>query len=337
LVSPDDIRVLGAKKVLREAASLNKADTLLLLVDEPHTPIAAYFISAAKQLGMENVVFVYFPKTLRPLRKIPSVITESIQKFGAIIYLIDRMPEDSQLVWTVFSDIARKSKVKYLTMHDPKPQYLEKGGIWADYEVVERKGAKVARLLQEARRVEIKSSAGTELSFAFEPNSKAMYRSPSSKYGHNIRDWGVIQIPEGEGGRKPRQETFTGKIVVDGAITGLGTPSRPITLTFEKGQNKSVEGDSNFLEAMVEYVHRQGTELNSLTEMTNVTEFSMGFNDWSAFDDNISYCEKVSGGIHLGFGVEWEMFDMILTAPTLTIFGPNGKGNDLIDNGRLSI
>jgi hypothetical protein len=322
-------------KVLREAAVLTENDSLLLLVDESQLPLAAYFVAAAKKIGIEDVVMIQFPKTLRPLRKIPDLVADSFQRFGAIIYIIDRMPEDSQLVWTVLSGLSRKSKCKYLTMHDPKPEYLERGGVWADYDTVERKGAKLTRLIQKAKSVEIFSNVGTELAFELDPKSSAMYRSPSFKFGHNLRDWGVIQIPEGEGGRTPLQKTVNGRIVADGAITGLGIPSRPVSVTFENGLNKSVEGDANFLEAMLEYARRQDADLQTLTEMSSVTEFSVGFNDWAHFDDNISYCEKVSGGIHIGIGAKWEMFDMILTAPTLKIFNADGKGTTLIDNGRL--
>ena len=328
---------MGAKKVLKEAAVLKKRDALLFLVDESRMSVANYFFEAAAKLQLENSLVLEIPKTFRPLKRVPDFLADCIRKANTVIYLIDRMPEDSHLVFGPMWDVARRSQTKYLTLHDPKPEYLERGAVMADYDVVESKGSKIAKILQNSVKVEVKSDLGTSFKFSLDPTSKATYRGPSYKYKNSL-DTGVVQVPEGEGGRKPLQRTASGKIVIDGAITGLGIPPKPVTITFKNGKNVSVEGDSNFLDAMMNYIRRQGERPKSLTGMDTITEFSIGFNDWAILDNNISNCEKVSGGIHFGLGnSKGEWFDNILTNPTLTFENSKGKQTKLIDNGQLKI
>lgn len=338
MVSAHELRTIGAKKVLKEAAAVQKDESLLLLVDESLLPIGNYFVLAARKLDLENITLVIIPRVFRPMRVIPVLIAEAIQKVDAMIYVIDRMPEDSGLVYgREIWGLAKKSGCRYLTMHDPKPEYFEKGGVIADYDEVERKGAKVAAMLHGSVGVEIKSELGSNASFSFDLKVNTTYRSPSFKYRRNI-DNGMVQIPEGEATRTPLTRSATGRIVIDGAITGLGVPPKPIEITFKDGKNISVEGDSFFLGEMLDYARRQGAKLESLTQMDTITEFSVGFNDWALFDNNISNCEKVSGGVHLGLGtrgIEW--FDNILTKPSVTLVDSKGARSTLIENGKLQV
>ena len=54
MVSEEDFRLIGAKKLLLEGAEIKKDESLLIYVDEPRVPVAMYIVKAAKELGIEN-------------------------------------------------------------------------------------------------------------------------------------------------------------------------------------------------------------------------------------------------------------------------------------------
>jgi len=83
----------------------------------------------------------------------------------------------------------------------------------------------------------------------------------------------------------------------------------------------------------------------SLLCLNWIEEFSLGFNDWAVFDDNISNSEKVSGSAHFGIGhgspkegpSQGEYFDFMMNYPMIILTKADGKKFKLRDNGKLLI
>ena len=140
----------------------------------------------------------------------------------------------------------------------------------------------------------------------------------------------------------PVESTFSGTVVVDGVITGLGQPSRPVVWEFADGLVTHVDGDKEDLEQLLVFLQKSDARLRSLVGM-DIAEFSVGVNDWAVYDDNISNCEKVSGGLHFGLGqVSGGIgiyrggtfhFDNILMNPTVVVKKTDGQEVTLIKDG----
>lgn len=332
----ENLRLMGARKIISEAANATKDESLLILTDEAYLDVAKYFVSASIDLGLEDINVQCIPKRLRPFTKVSKFLEQCIRHSDIFLYIIERMPEDSHLVYGDIWNVAKKSKCKYLTMHEPRLDYFEIGGVLADYEMVESKGRRLVDKLKDVEKVEVKSDIGTDVTFLLDQSSSPTYRSPSYKFQNNL-DTGVIQIPEGEGGRNPVPNSLNGTLVIDGAITGLGIPPKPLKITFENGKPRSISGDRTFLDIMLDYARREA-RVQSLLEMNAMTEFSIGFNDWARFDSNTSNCEKVSGGMHFGLGnTEGEWFDNILTHSSVNLIRTNGARECLISDGQLNL
>ena len=155
-----------------------------------------------------------------------------------------------------------------------------------------------------------------------------------------------MQAPEAEGGCPPLMSTLNGTIAIDGSITGLGIPPVPVVLTYEKGEIKNVEGDQMFLEEIKNFIEKLvGKRPDSLLCLDNIDEFSIGFNKWAKFDDNISNCEKVAGSTHFGIGHgsmtegpgHGEYFDMMVNYPTIVVTKKDGKKVKVVEKGKILV
>jgi len=358
MVSAEDFRVIGAKKLLLEGAGIKEDESLLIYADEPCVPVAMYVVKAAKELETEDLTLIVNPSILRPKKKAQKALLKAIEGADVFLYFFHRLPEETPpgTIYPYRRDISkalRENNVRNIGLYDTKPEYFDSGGIYADYAAIEEQGRRLFEPFIDCNLVEITSKAGTDLSFQLNLKDEIQgakgvrYRGPSIELTlkHDPNRLGV-QAPEAEGGCPPLMSTVDGKIAIDGAITGLGVPPVPVLLTYENGDIKSVEGDKIFLEEMKNFIGKLvGKRSESLLCLDHIDEFSIGFNKWAKFDDNISNCEKVAGSTHFGIGhgsmVEGpghgEYFDFMLKYPTIIVTKSDGKKVKVIKDGKILI
>jgi len=319
---------------------LGKGNSLIVLSHEKLLPIATYLVKASRQIGIDEVVLVQLPEILRPIVNVPEILVSAITKANAVISVVQRWPEETDAIWGGLTDICKKNKCKHVVLYDPDPSYFKNGGILADYKEVDRKSKMVRQVLNSSKRVEVSSDTGTSVSFQVSATRlcSPIY-SPDALSSPSARDI-LIQAPEGEVQGTPLEDTFNGKVAMDGAITGTGIPDTPITWTFEKGRVTSVDGPRVFLSALLEYVRRMNRNVGDLLGHS-IAEFAVGTNDWAFFDENISNSEKVSGSVHFGIGHARgkEMFHMdgMLTKPSVTVTDKNDREIHLIEKGSIRV
>jgi len=303
----------GAKNLIN-SLKLDAGDNLIILSNEGSKDFSNYILKGAKQEKIDNVIHIVIPDIYRPVTKIPSSLTSAIEKAKGLIYIVNRLPEENFTFNRPLQEVSVKNKCKYVYIYDPKIQYL-KEGIAAEY--------------------------------------ASVYEKAFSLYTHNIIPRSPVfpknsywnQAPEGEVMTCPIENTFNGTLVVDGPVTGMGQPENLITWTFKNGIVTKVEGDNKFLSSLLSNLQASDKRLKSLIGIW-IAEFSVGVNDWAVFDDNISNCEKVSGGVHFamgnseGLGIdrgETFHFDNIVKTPTIVVTDKNGEKLTLAKSGKAII
>lgn len=325
----------GAKNILSKGLQIEKNDKLIVLTHEKCIPSAEYLVRAAKLLSVSDVLMIQLPEILRPVTKVPKTLSGAITEADALIYAIDRIPEEHQQERKIHQ-LCADNECKYCNMYDVVPRYLGEA-INADYNIVTQKCEDIAHILKESigGKIEVKTDLGTSLSFNIYDSIRA--RGPI--FGGSLHR----QAPEGEVSTCPVENTFQGKLVVDGAITYMGVPETPITLMFNQGRVVDVAGDDRFLSNLLRILKLLDGRLESLLGIS-IAEFSVGANDWAILDENVSNCEKVSGTIHFGIGKttpggidrgEKFHFDSIVTKSTVHVTKKNGERVCLIDSGHL--
>lgn len=328
----------GAKKLLG-AFELGEQGRLVILSDENNKDFLGFVLEAAKELGIIDVINVIIPETLRPLTKVPSALAAAIENSDALLQIVTRIPEENFKFNRPILNLCKEAGSRYLYIYDPKVQYL-KEGIAADYVEVDKKAQNVKQILEKAKEIKISSDLGTDLTFSIY-NDDIRPRSPLFSEGV---PW--IQAPEGEVMTCPLEETFNGVMVIDGPITGLGQPNEKVVWSFSNGFVSNVQGPPVLLDNLLTLIQRSDANVKSLIGL-DIAEFSVGVNDWAVYDDNISNCEKVSGGIHFGFGhVKGSMgkymggtfhFDNIMKYPRTIIKMTSGDTFTLTSEGKLNV
>lgn len=330
--------VEGAKKLI-DSVKDNFKDQIIILSTESKTDVCQYVLKAAKELGINDLIYILVPDILRPAKNVPTPLIKAITGATALIHIMDRLVEEDYAFNRVVRAICEKDRCKYLFLYDCKPNYLGEG-INADYEAVDRKAKKVKEILSNAIEVVVSSKLGTSLSFKLYDIMKA--RSPL------FRATSRNQAPEGEVTACPIEKSFNGRLVVDGTLTSLGKIKQPMVWDFKEGQVINVEGNKQELDDLLKILKSQGGDekLNSLIGMW-IAEFALGTNDWSVYDENNSNNEKVSGTIHFGMGMtagnlgidrgEKYHFDSIVTKPTVVVEESEDKEIKLIEEGTLLI
>jgi len=326
----------GAQNLI-ESLKINLKDGLIILNNEDSKNFTRYILEAAKNNEYDNVINIVLPNSFRPVTKIPNLLSRTIEccKPKAMIYIINRLPEENFTFNRPLQSLCIQNKCKYVFIYDPKIQYL-KQGIIADYKVVYNKALKIKKILEASKKITVTSNLGTNLSF--------------SLYTHNIvprspifpKDFYWNQAPEGEAMSCPIEKTFNGTLVVDGPVTGMGQPKNIVKWIFKDGVVTEVQGDNKFLSGLLSNLQASDNRLKLLTSIW-IAEFSVGVNDWAIFDDNISNCEKVSGGVHFAMGNseglgkdrgETFHFDNIVKTPTIIVFDKNGGETKITDSGK---
>lgn len=327
----------GARNLVK-SLELNKEDALIVMCNENNQKYCSYLLEAAKDLDIRNNIYIIIQESYRPMKYLPEILLDTIKNANGLIFASTRKVEEDFSFNRPIQEWCIKNKVKYAYTWDAKINYL-KEGIAADYLVVDNKTKQIKKILENSETVQVFSEIGTELSFSVY-NQNIIPRSP---FFPKDRFWN--QAPEGEVMSCPIESTFSGTLVVDGVVTGLGEVPQPIRWQFKNGQVIDVKGDKNYLINLLNRIKKSDNRLTDLIGIW-IAEFSIGSNDWAVFDDNISNCEKVSGSVHFAMGNseglgmdrgETFHFDNILKTPTVIINKKDGSKFELIKSGKLKI
>jgi leucyl aminopeptidase (aminopeptidase T) len=333
----DNLYVQGAMNLIK-SLELDNNDGLIVMSNENNQDYCSYILDAARELGIKNNIYIIIPESCRPMEYLPEILLETIKDAQGLIFISTRKVEEDFTFNRPIQDWCIKNQVKYAYTWDAKPNYL-KEGIAADYQAVDKKTKQIKEILENSVSLRVTSDIGTDLSFSVYTQNII----PRSPLFPKDRFWN--QAPEGEVMSCPVEKTFNGTLVVDGVVTGLGQVPSPIEWKFKDGRVVDVKGDAQFLERLFNRIKRSDKRLNDLKGIW-IAEFSVGSNDWAVFDDNISNCEKVSGGVHFamgnseGLGVdrgETFHFDNIVKAPSIIINNKEGEQFTLIKSGKLMI
>ncbi len=333
----EDLYRQGAANLIK-SLELKKNDGLIIMSNENNQQYCSYILDAAKELGIKNNIYIVIPENYRPIDSLPEILLDTIKDAQGLIFVSTRKVEEDFTFNRPIQDWCIENQVKYAYTWDAKLNYL-KEGIAADYQEVDKKTKQIKEILENSISLQVTSDIGTDLSFSLYTHNII----PRSPLFPKDRVWN--QAPEGEVMSCPVEKTFNGTLVVDGVVTGLGQVPSPIRWEFKDGRVVDVQGDKQFLTRLFNRIKRSDNRLNDLKGIW-IAEFSVGSNDWAVFDDNISNCEKVSGGIHIamgnseGLGIdrgETFHFDNIIKTPTVIINNKEGEQFTLIKSGRLMI
>ena len=203
------------------------------------------------------------------------------------------------------------------------------GAMCVDWKVIEKRSKRIARIINLAESIELKTANGSAMSF--------------SKAGRKARaDTGILtkpgafgNLPAGEVYVAPLEGTSVGRLVLDWAPTR--ELASPVTLTVEKGMVVTIEGDEPYADALRE-------KCGERRENANIAEFGVGTNERARRPDNILESEKILGSIHIALGDSSSFGGKVMTPfhqdfvffrPTVMLMHRYGKMSPLMEDGHF--
>ncbi|WP_077306830.1 aminopeptidase [Terribacillus halophilus] len=271
--------VENSKNVLRSSLALKKEETLLIVTDDSKKELAEALYAAGRLIGAETLMLVMQDRE-KSGEEPPSGVAEAMKHCDVAVCITEH-----SLTHTMAKKDAAAAGVRVATMPGITYDMFLEGAISADYDTVEKLTYNVSEKLDQAQKVTI-SKDGETLTFSIQGRNGV---ASTGVYRENGQSG---NLPSGEAYIAPFEGTASGRIWIDGSISGLGKAEEPVLLTIEEGRLTEASG-------------RQGERLLHMLgegEGRNVAEFGVGTNDKARITGNVLEDEKVYGTIHIAFG-----------------------------------
>lgn len=314
-----------ARLTVKKFAGIKPRESVLILA-ETETPasVRKAFFDAAREAAGEDVSLAYYDKR-PPYTHPPGALSAAVVKADVVICL------DIYLSHTELEKEARAAGTRFLNLHPASQAALARAVLGVDYELMRKRGEKLAAALGAGTECRITSSLGTDLALRFD-SAKEIYIGhgmPRAKGDYETLPNGKIKVPT-------VLESINGVFVVNGVIIPpVNKVTRPVTLTFDKGWVTDIAG---------------GREAKQYTRFLDSFEdpsmycfdhLTFGFNPKASLaqpkpPDFSSEAEKVMGCVNIGLGRAGlkgkQHTDVVSVGATVIV-----DGKTIIKNGKYTL
>jgi len=236
-----DVRIENLKLCLEKICRVKPGQNLLVISDDYARPISlAYDITdLANSMGIETVLTMMKGRT-HAGDEPPPTIAAAMKAANAIVQVFES--------WDIAHTTARKEATEagvpriVLMSGDIGEDYLREPITPRDLDKIKERTDKVAQMLGNGDRVELRTSHGTNLTFSISGR-------PGRNF-HALSDYPIIVAPDSaEGSIAPVEGTTEGVMVIDHAVEGWGYLLRkPISFEVKNGKVRLETVSSDILE-----------------------------------------------------------------------------------------
>jgi leucyl aminopeptidase (aminopeptidase T) len=267
---------------LRQCANLQPNESVVVISDhaqENKIPLSA--VTAAERLGGKTILVMAYTELLAE-GFLPDAFQQLMNESDLIVICNSTLfPHSSRRK-------AMKEGARILSMSRADEKMIQRC-FDVDYDALSRLTRKVANRFSEAKEVEVKSSAGTDMNFSLK-GMKAMY------FDGLCREKGILtSLPSGVVAVPLQEGCAEGTWIINGSIQSVGLIHPPITVEVTEGFGK-ILGDSDQAEQFRKILSA-GDE-NSY----RICEVGCGTNSKATYIGDLIEDERVAGSGHIGFG-----------------------------------
>lgn len=261
-IVPEEHYIAAARVVLQNSLAVREGERVLVVYEAGFDDLAAALTMACDELGAEvDAVSIGTPVPPRVIEKIEERLAQC-----DVSVLIASVTFPRELRTPLVQNTATRRHAHMLGVTDA----LIRQSLRADYEVVNRLGNDLVRLLEGTTEIRVESERGTELTTRPDPtcrwyNQGGLQHTP-----------GWTNLPAGEVVTSPSM--VQGRFVPDGGIWLTdGTlidraDARRLIIEFEGGHLVSVQGPDGPRDLLLDHVgsRRDGRRVGQLSFGTNV-------------------------------------------------------------------
>ena len=267
---------------LKKCLGLKKNESFLVVTDNKLLALGKGFLEAAKKITNKTRLI----KT--PIPKVHGTEPSKEVAKEMLKYDVELLITTKSLSHTNARISACKKGARIVTMPGITKEILERT-IDIDYNKLMKTHKKLGDIIDNGKKVKIKTKLGTDLTFSIK-GRKAFGRDS----GLFTKKGSFGNLPTGEIFVAPVEGTANGIYLADASFAGIGKLKSPIKIYVKNGHAVKIDGEK--ADVLAELLDSAGKEAR------NIAEFGIGTNEKAKITGNILEDEKVIGTCHIALG-----------------------------------
>ena len=272
----------SAKVTLIECLGVKKGEAVLIVSDKPLRDLGLIFFEEAEKLEAEVFYLEIIPRENHGVEP-PDAVAEAMKKADAVLLITSK-----SLSHTAARKRACEMGARVASMPGITPEMMART-LSVGYRDIAENCRKCAEWLKGAKKVHLKTAAGTDLKFSIEGREIAV----DTGILHSPGDFG--NLPAGEVFVAPVEGSAEGVLVVDGSMAGIGVLEEPIKMEVRGGYVVNIAGGGS-AESLKKILDRYGKDAR------NIAELGIGLNPRAKLSGFVLEDEKVLGTVHIALG-----------------------------------
>lgn len=294
--------------VLYTCLGYKENETVLVVTDETLWDLGLSFYKGLRDLGIEAILNSMKPRAIHG-EEPPATIAEAMKNVDIALLITSKSLSHTQARRLAS---ASSRKVRIASMPGADSSRLDRL-LNINYDEMLRHSLALSELLKKTKKVEIRTSAGTQISMEIQG------RTPHIDCGILTAPMAFGNLPAGEVYLAPLEGTTNGILVLDGSMAGIGRLTKPIKVTVKNGM--VVKTNSPELNKILEPLNKSAR---------NIAELGIGINPNAEIVGNILEDEKALNTVHIAFGDNLSMggkikapchLDGIILSPSIKLDG----------------
>ena len=335
----NETAVKHAGNALKEVMDAYPGEKLLVVSDDVKNEVGETFAFAGLELGLYTrlVMLETGPDVFR--ENVPKFLTETIvnSKPNLVVNCLRNSVEETPFrIKLIRLEIRNKNR---RLGHGPgiTLDMLTEGALalsTEEYRETKLLADKLIASTEGAEKVLMTAPGGTDVEMSISG------RSFFTDMEITNQTWG--NLPTGEVTVGPVENSLEGKLVCDVAVGGIGPIEEPIAIDCKDGKAIDIRGEDRRVLDQV----RKTLSTDAMASI--VGEMAIGINRRARIVKYFLETEKVYGTAHIAFGRNTDFptggrnnssnhMDFLVNKPTIKVLFPDGRSQEIVVNGKVTL
>ena len=268
------------ENAVKNAILLKPNENVLIIYDSPKEKIAKLFAKECEKITETTLARIKVRGQTK--REPPKPIVEAMKNSDVVLGITT-----ISLTHTKAVRKARKAGARIATMPDITEKMFP--ALAVNYKELAKNCKRIEKILNKTNVIKIKTKLGTNLTL------RCKGREAQSDDGILDHSGSLHNLPTGEVGVAPIENSSNGKIVIDVCMVGVEKIKNSIEIHVKDGKMKKIVGK------------KEAKKLNKIFKKADknakiLCEFSIGLNQRAKIIGKVLNDEKAIGTIHVAFG-----------------------------------
>jgi len=286
----EEAMLTAARSVVRTCMQVRPHEHVLVVTDPSTSEVGRSLYEAASEVT-DRILMMMMPRRHRQGNEPPASVGDLMRRQNVVL-----LATRHSLTHTRARLTASREGARIASMPGIDEEMMAMGGMTADYNALQKEISGLNPMLRRRRDVRVTTPAGTDVTF------RTGARWVLEDNGICNRPGQVTNLPAGKVFVLPKEQTLSGKIVIDGSWEGV-LLDEPLTFLVEKGMVVSISGGelAESVESVLDEA-KVGLRPSRAGLVKTVAEFGFGMNSRARMTGNRLEDQVVRGSAYFGIG-----------------------------------